>query len=103
MFLKKFIFDISLEKEILPDDLQIVRVTPVFKGGDHSDYGYLTHISVFPCFSKILERITFNCFPKYLQVSKIFNPKSMVFQVDHSTDQSTLLFNLSSNILNFCY
>ena len=37
MFLKKFVFDISLEKEILPDDLQIVRVTPVFKGGDHSD------------------------------------------------------------------
>ena len=30
-------FDLSLEKEILPGDLKIVRFTPVFKGGDHSE------------------------------------------------------------------
>ena len=33
----KFIFDLSLEKEMLPGDLKIVRFTPVFKGGDHSE------------------------------------------------------------------
>ena len=45
----KFIFDLSPEKEMLPDDSKIVRVTPVFKGGD-------TNISVsmlFPSLSQI--------------------------------------------------
>ena len=33
----KFIFDLSPEKEMLSDDSKIVRVTPVFKGGDCSE------------------------------------------------------------------
>ena len=33
----KFKFDLSPEKEMLPDDSKIVRVTPVFKGGDRSE------------------------------------------------------------------
>ena len=48
----KFIFDLSPEKEMQPDDSKIVRVTPVFKGGDRSD----TNISVsmlFPSLSQI--------------------------------------------------
>ena len=75
---------------MLPDDSKIVSVTPVFKGGDRSEQGYLTPISVFPCFSKTLERITFNRFPKHLQVSKIFNPKNLVFQIGHSTGHSII-------------
>ena len=48
----KFIFDLSPEKEMLPDDSKIVRVAPVFKGGDRSG----TNISVsmlFPSLSQI--------------------------------------------------
>ena len=30
----KFIFEVSLRKEIFPDGLKIARVTPFFKGGD---------------------------------------------------------------------
>ena len=33
----KFIFELSLENEMLRDDLKIVRVTPDFKGGDRSE------------------------------------------------------------------
>ena len=32
----KFVFHLSPEKEV-SDDLNIVRVTPVFKGGDRSE------------------------------------------------------------------
>ena len=67
---------------MLPDDLKIFRLTPVFKDGDRSEGGYLIPISVFPCFSKILERIMFNRFPKYLRLSKIFNPNSLVKKDD---------------------
>ena len=61
-----FIFDLSLEKGILPDDLKIVRVTPVFKGGGRSELGHFRLISKLPCFSKTLESTMFNCSHKYL-------------------------------------
>ena len=54
----KFIFELSLEKRIFPDDLKIAKVTPVFKGGDCSKLRNYRSISVLPCFSKILERIS---------------------------------------------
>ena len=44
----KFIFDLSLEKKIFPDDL-IARFNPVFIGGDRSKLGNYRPISVLPC------------------------------------------------------
>ena len=44
----KFIFELSLEKEIFPDDLKIARVTSVFKGGHHSKLENYRAISVLP-------------------------------------------------------
>ena len=45
----KFIFDLSLEKRIFPDDLKIARINPVFIGGDRSKLGNYRPLSVFPC------------------------------------------------------
>lgn len=50
----KFKFDLSLEKGILPGDLQITRVTSAFKGGDRSELEHFRPIPVFPRFSKIV-------------------------------------------------
>ena len=33
------VFNLSIVKEIFPDDLKIARVTPVFKGGDKKELG----------------------------------------------------------------
>ena len=54
------VFNLSIVKEIFPDDLKIARVAPVFKGGHEKDLGNCRPISVLPCFSKILERIMYN-------------------------------------------
>ena len=54
------IFNLSQVKGNFPDDLKIVCVTPVFKGGDEKDLGNYRPISVLHCFSKILERIMYN-------------------------------------------
>ena len=32
-----YLFELSLEKGIFPDDLQIAKVTPIYKVGDNSD------------------------------------------------------------------
>ena len=47
--LLKFIFDLSLEKRIVPDDLEIARFNPVFIGGDLSKLGNHRPMSVLPC------------------------------------------------------
>ena len=45
----KFIFDLSLEKRIFPDDVKTTRFNPVFIGGDRSKLGNYRLISVLPC------------------------------------------------------
>ena len=44
----KFIFDLSLEKRIFPDDLKIARINPVFIGGDRFKLGSYRQLSVLP-------------------------------------------------------
>ena len=55
----KDIFDLSFENGIFPDSLKIAKVTPVYKSGDSSSLRNYRPISVLPCFSKMLERITY--------------------------------------------
>ena len=45
----KFVFDLSLEKRIFPDDLKIARINPVFIGGDRSKLGNYRPLSVPSC------------------------------------------------------
>ena len=45
----KFIFDLSLEKRIFPDDVKTTRFNPVFIGGGRSKLGNYRPISVLPC------------------------------------------------------
>ena len=53
----KYLFNLSIEKGIFPDDLKIAKVTPIYKADDKSDVSNYRPISVLSCFSKILERI----------------------------------------------
>ena len=54
------IFNLSLAKGILTDDLKSARVTPVFKAGNDNEVRNYRSISILPCFSKILERVMYN-------------------------------------------
>ena len=71
----EFIFELSLEKGTIPDDLKIARVTPAFKGGDRSTLGNYRPISELRCFPKILQHIMYNRIYKCLQENKILYPK----------------------------
>ena len=88
----KFIFELSLEKGIFPDDLKIARVTPIFKGGNLSNLGHYRPISVLPCFSKIPEPIMHNRIYKYLLENNILYSKQFAFQF--AIQLTMQLFNL---------
>ena len=66
--------------------MKIVNVTLVFKTGDLKDISNYRPISLLPCFSKILERITHNCLYSYLINKKILYEKQFGFQKGHSTE-----------------
>ena len=56
----RYVFDLSLQTEILTDPLKIAKVSPVFKTGDLKEISNYRPISVLHIFSKILERIMHN-------------------------------------------
>ena len=71
----KYLFNLSIEKGIFPDDLKIAKVTPIYKADDKSDLSNYRPTSVLSCFSKILERIMYNRLYQYLTEKKILYPK----------------------------
>ena len=56
----QYLFNLSFEKSIFPDDLKIAKVTPIFKAGNNTELSNYRPISVLPCFSEILEPVMYN-------------------------------------------
>ena len=84
----KYLFNLSIEKGIFPDDLKIAKVTPIYKTDDISNLSNYRPISVLSCFSKILERIMYNRLYQYLTENKILYHKQFGFQTGHSTEHA---------------
>ena len=83
-----YLFQLSLEKGVFPDDLKIAKVTPIYKAGDNSNVSNYRPISVLPCFSKILERLMYNRLYKYLKEYNILYEKQLGFQSVYSTNDA---------------
>ena len=82
------IFNLSLQTGIFPDKLKIARVTLLFKGGKKFELGNYRPISVLPCFSKIVEKIMYNCLYKYLTDNSILFKKQFGFQEGHFSENA---------------
>ena len=79
--LLQYLFNLSFEKGIFPDDLNIAKVTPVFKAEDITKLSSYRPIYVLPFFSKILQRVQ-------IFDSNILNKRQFGFQEGHSTDHA---------------
>ena len=84
------IFNLSIQSGIFLDELKIASVTPIFKGGENWNLRNYRPLSVLACFSKILERIMYNCLYKYLTDNNILYKKQFGFQTEHSTEQAII-------------
>ena len=84
----RYIFNLSIEKGIFPDQYKIAKVTPLFKKGDNVLMDNYRPISVLPCFSKILERIIYNRLYSFFSENNILYKKQFGFQKQHSTDHA---------------
>ena len=86
----KHVFKISLAKGVFPDKLKIARITPIFKKGNSTLVTNYRPISVLPCFSILLERITYSRLYKFLVENSILYENQFGFQNAHSTEYAIL-------------
>ena len=82
------IFNTSLEEAAFPEKLIIAKVVPLFKKGDKENLKNYQPISILPVFSKVLERIIYNCLYEYF----INNENQFGFQIKNSTEHAILQF-----------
>ncbi len=79
------IFNSSLVTGVVPEQLKIAKVIPIYKKDDAQIFSNYRPVSVLPCFSKILERLIFNRCMDYIDKNNILNDKQFGFRSNHST------------------
>ena len=84
--LRECVFYLSLQTGRFLDLLKIVKMTPAFKNGDLKEISNYRPISALPCFSKILEHITYNRLYSYLVTKNLLYSKQFGFQIGHSIE-----------------
>jgi hypothetical protein len=95
------IFNQSLQCGIVPDNLKIAKVVPVYKNGDALDMNNYRPISLLCSFSKVLEKIVFLRLMEYLETNNILSSKQYGFRPKHSTFHPMLnLTNSAFSALN---
>ena len=87
----KYILNLSLQQGIFPENLNIAKVSPIYKKDEELLLTNYRPISVVPCFSKLLERIMYNQLFNYLSENSILYEKQFSFQTSHSTEHAILL------------
>ena len=82
-----FLFQISLSIAygVVPDQMKIARMVPLFKADDQSLFTNYRPISVLPSFSKFLERIIYNRLYDYLTNLHILCDNQFGFRKNYST------------------
>ena len=65
------IFNNCFSTGVVPRQLKIANVIPIHKNNDPNNFCNYRPISILPCFSKILERLTYNRLERFLNQSHI--------------------------------
>ena len=79
------IINLSITSGIVPNQLKIARVIPLFKSGEQDIFTNYRPESVLPAFSKILERVMYNRLLRFLNAFKILSDNQYGFRKHHST------------------
>ena len=95
------IFNLSITSGMVPIELKIARVVPLFKAGDKSIFSNYRPISVLPSFSKILEKLLYNRLIDYLSKYKILSDNQFGFRKHYSTEYAlALLYDKISSAID---
>ena len=79
------IFNKSLLSGIVPSQLKIAKVNPIFKSGDNQVFSNYRPISILPSISKILEKIMYIRLFDFVTKNEDFSPHQYGFRPNRST------------------
>ena len=75
----------SMKNGIVPINMKLAKVFPIFKSGDKHQFNNYRPISILPAFSKILENIIAIKLIKYLESEHLLYKHQYGFRPNHST------------------
>ena len=90
------IFNRSIEDGIVPDDLKLAKIIPIYKSDDKRTVSNYRPISILPVFSKILERLIYNRLLDFINKFDILSNSQYGFRKNIST--SLALIDLMDRI-----
>ena len=67
-----YLINKSFTEGIFPEELKLARVVPILKAGDPSQIANYRPISVLTLFSKVFEKIMYNCILKFWDDNHVF-------------------------------
>ena len=79
------IINCSLETGIVPDEVKIAKVIPVYKAGVKNEFSNYRPISILPFFSKIFEKIVYTRLINYLNKADVLTSSQYGFRKKSST------------------
>ena len=79
---QQHIINLSLESSVVPNQMKIAKVVPLFKNGDPLSMDNYRPISLLSSFSKILEKIVANRLCKYLETKIYSQTLSLALDLD---------------------
>ena len=80
------VLNLSLAQGIVPSELKIARVTPIYKSGDNQLCINYRPVSVLPCLSKIFERCMYNRLFKFFESNRVLNDCHFGFRKNSSPE-----------------
>ena len=86
------IMNLSISTGVVPDNMKIAKVVPVFKKGDKSDVTNYRPISLLTSISKVLERIIYKRTFRFFQFHDVFTDFQFGFREKYSTSHALLSF-----------
>ena len=84
----RYIFNLSIEKGIFPEQRKIAKVTPLFIKAENALMDNYCPISSLSCFSEILKRMIHNRLYSFFSENNISYKNQFGFQKQHSTDHA---------------
>ncbi len=88
-----YIFKCSFSNGVVPKQLKIAKIIPLFKSGDASLLDNYRPIALLSSFSKIMEKIVCIRLSNFLEYNKLLSNFQFGFRQDHSTVHPLLLFS----------
>ena len=80
------VMNLSLEQGVVPLELKIAKVIPLFKADDPEKFSNYRPVSILPIFSKILEKLMYKRLLNYVTENKILFKYQFGFREGYSTN-----------------